>query len=384
MVAAAGEGLRVKALGSRHSFSAVADTDGVHVVLRGLGTEPALEGELVVVPGATTYAELAAWLHARGRALHNMGSLPHISVAGACATGTHGSGDANGSLATAVRALELVTASGDVVRFAAGDPDFPGAVLSLGALGVVTRLWLATQPAYEVAQRVWTGLPTEAVAEQADAVLGSGYSVSVFTDLSDPTTLSSVWVKDRLDRPGTLAPVLAEHASADHEVHPVPGIDPAPATVQQGVPGPWHERLPHFRAGFVPSVGEEIQTEYFVPRAAAGDVVRGLASVAAELAPALMVHELRSVAADDLWLSPVRGRDSVAVHFTWKRDPALVEPAVRVVEQLLAPLDPRAHWGKVADGARGPAGPGLEQFRALRDRLDPDRVLGNAFLDQHL
>ncbi len=380
----AGAGLRVRALGSRHSFSTVADTDGVHVGTRGLGLglEVAADGEgpIAVVPGAWTYAEIAPLLHGQGLALPNMGSLPHISVAGACATGTHGSGDTLGSLATAAVAVEMVTASGELVRLDADHPDFPGAVLSLGALGVVTRLWLRAEPTYEVSQRVWTDLPARAVGEELDAVLASGYSVSVFTDLHDPEVLTSVWVKERSDRPGELAPVLSGRTAAAHPVHPVPGVDPASTTDQGGVPGAWFDRLPHFRAGFVPSVGAELQSELFLPRAAASALVAALGAIADVVAPALLVHEIRSAAADDLWLSPLRGRDSVIAHFTWRPDLELVRPALRAVEDALGPWGPRAHWGKITatPALRAPTGAyDLDAFAALAQRLDPGRTFAN-------
>lgn len=384
VAAATGAGDRVRALGSRHSFSSIADTDGVHVSTRDLGLPVELErgsaGTVAVVPGAMTYAELAPVLHADGLALHNMGSLPHISVAGACATGTHGSGDGLGSLAAAVTAIELVTASGELVRIGAGHPDLGGAVLSLGALGVVTRLWLRTEPTYDVRQRVWEDLPAAEVAEQLPAVLASGTSVSVFTDLSDPARVSSVWVKERTDRPRTLAPCLAARRPADRELHPVPGVDPAAASPQQGVVGPWHERLPHFRASHLPSVGDELQSELFLHRDAAPHLLPTLGRIGEVVAPALLVHEIRSVAGDDLWLSPARGRDSVLAHFTWKPDPSRVMPALRAVEDALAPWGPRAHWGKITatPELRAPAGAyDLAAFHELGARLDPGGAFRN-------
>ncbi|NYE35435.1 xylitol oxidase [Nocardioides cavernae] len=385
--AAAAAGDRVRALGSRHSFSTVADTDGLHVSTRDLGlvthVEDGPDGPVAVVPGASTYAEVAPVLQAAGRALHNLGSLPHISVAGACATGTHGSGDANGSLATAVVAVELVTADGGLVRIARGDRDFAGAVLSLGALGVVTRIWLRTEPAYDVRQWVWEDLPAAEVAEQLPAVLASGTSVSVFTDLADPDRVTSVWVKQRVDDPRDLAPCLAAAAPSTREVHPVPGVDPAAASAQQGVPGPWHERLPHFRASHVPSVGDELQSELFLPRDAAPHLLATVAGVADVVAPALLVHEIRSIARDDLWLSPFRGRDSVAAHFTWRPDGALVTPALRAVEDALAPWEPRTHWGKVTATPALRDGAGAydrDSFEELRSRLDPAGVFRNDLL----
>ncbi|PUA82252.1 FAD-binding protein [Nocardioides currus] len=388
---AAAAGGRVRALGSRHSFSTVADTDGRQVGTRRLGLEVELEdgdedeadGPFAVVPGGATYAEVAPVLHEHGRALHNLGSLPHISVAGACATGTHGSGDGLGSLATAVTAVEIVASSGDLVRIAAGDPDFGGAVLSLGALGVVTRLWLRTEPTYEVAQRVWEDLPADEVADQLGAVLASGTSVSVFTDLADPTRVSSVWVKQRTDASGVLAPCLASRAPATRELHPVPGVDPAAASPQLGVPGPWHERLPHFRASHLPSVGDELQSELFLPRSAAPHLLAALTGIRDVVAPALLVHEIRSAAADDLWLSPLRGRDSVMAHFTWRPEPDVVMPALRAVEEALAPFSPRAHWGKITatPGLRAPERAyDLAVFETLRRRLDPGGVFAQDLL----
>lgn len=387
VASAADAGHRVRALGSRHSFSSVADTDGVHVSTRDLGLSIELvegpEGPVAVVPGAMTYAEVAPVLQDHGRALHNLGSLPHISVAGACATGTHGSGDSLGSLATAVTAIEVVTASGELVRLDSAHPDFGGAVLSLGALGVVTRLWLRTEPTYDVRQRVWEDLPADEVAEQLPAVLASGTSVSVFTHLGDPARVSSVWVKERVDRPGTLAPCLATRAPADRELHPVPGVDPAAASPQRGAPGPWHERLPHFRASHLPSVGEELQSELFLPRAAAPHLLPTMGGISDVVAPALLVHEIRSVAADDLWLSPLRGRDSVVAHFTWRPDAALVLPALRAVEDALGSWEPRAHWGKITatPGLRAPDGAyDMGAFHELCSRLDPDGVFRNDLL----
>lgn len=381
VASAAATGSRVRALGSRHSFSTVADTDGLHVSTRRLDLPVEVREDDVVVPSGMTYAELAPVLHARGRALANLASLPHLSVAGACATGTHGSGDRLGGLATAVVGAELVTGSGDVVQLGQGDADLGGVAVSLGALGVITRLWLRTEAAYDVAQRVWTGLPAREVAEQLPEVLASGNSVSVFTDLHDPDVVSSVWVKDRVDRPGTLAPVLATRASSPVEVHPVPGVDPTAATAQLGVPGPWHERLPHFRAAHQPSVGAELQSELFLPRAALPDLIPALAEIADVVRPALLVHEIRSAAADDLWLSPLRGRDSVMAHFTWRPDPALAGPAIRAVEQCLAPWQPRAHWAKLASPAlRWPEGAyDLTAFTALANWLDPMRTFQNRF-----
>src|SRR3954468_23207367 len=160
---------RIRVLGSRHTFSDIPDSDEL-VSLAALPADIAIDGHTVSCGGAVRYGELAPILDEAGLALHNLASLPHISVAGAVATATHGSGDGNGNLATAVTALELVTATGETVRFARGDEDFDGVVVNLGALGAVTRITLAAQPAYDVRQRVFEGIGWAELHEHYDAI----------------------------------------------------------------------------------------------------------------------------------------------------------------------------------------------------------------------
>ncbi|MFC4032010.1 D-arabinono-1,4-lactone oxidase [Streptomyces polygonati] len=373
----------VKALGSGHSFSDIADTEGDLVELAALPAEIDLDSAAgtVRVAAAVRYAELAAALHAHGRALPNMASLPHISVAGSVATGTHGSGDANGGLATSVRALDLITADGEsrtLSRESDGDA-FDGAVVSLGALGVVTHLTLDTVPDFRIRQRVRTGLELSDAVEHFDAITGAAYSVSLFTDWRAPR-FGQVWLKQLADAPD---PDLPWTRPAEGPLHPVPGADPVHCTPQDGEPGPWHERLPHFRAGFTPSSGEELQSEYLVPRANAVAALQALAGLRGTIAPVLQVCEIRTVAADRLWLSPAHGRDTVALHFTWIKDPAAVAPVLAAVEAALAPLDPRPHWGKlftVAPDRVRAAYPRMADFLALAERTDPTAKFGNAYL----
>ena len=262
------------------------------------------------------YGELATRLDAAGFALHNMASLPHISVAGSIATGTHGSGDRNGGLATAVTGIEIVTAGGDLVAMTReSHPDsFAGSIVALGALGVLTRVRLAIEPAYEVAQWVYEGMPWDRLRADVDAVFASAYSVSVLTRWNAPA-VDYVWTKHRGE--GSPPTRWLDARLADEPRHPVIGLPPAPATPQLGQPGRWHERLPHFRLEFTPSVGAELQSEYFVPREHAAAAIDAMRVIGDRLAPVLMVSELRTVAADDLWLSPTYGRDSLALHFTW-------------------------------------------------------------------
>ena len=378
---------RVRAVGTLHSFSTIADTPGTQVSTRLL--QPPIEVDeasgVAVVPASATFAQVAPELHRRGWALHNLGSLPHISVGGASATGTHGSGDTLGNLSTAVVGVEMVRADGELVRSMRGEPDFPGLVLALGCLGVMTRLWLRIQPSFDVSQQVCVDSPTDTVVAHLDEILAAAYSVSVFSSFRRPGSVDTIWFKSRLDAPNDSDPGGLTHGTpSDVDLNPVAGQDPRAATPQRGVPGPWHERLPHFQSGFVPSSGHEIQTEFLMPRSAAPDVLATLESIGPDIRDALQVFEMRTIAADDLWLGPSFGRDSVAAHFTWHPSPELVAPALERVEDALAPFDPRPHWGKVFTGwdpARLEATyPQLGPFRALRDAADPGRKFGNDFV----
>lgn len=379
----------LRVIGSRHSFTSIADSDEL-VALDALPGEVTVDStaQTVTVPGHTTYAALAEALNRAGLALDNLASLPHISVAGAIATGTHGSGDRKGNLATSVRAIQIVTADGELRTVVAGDPDFDGVVVALGALGAVVRVTLAVQPFYEMRQRVFESVSWETLSARCDAIFGAGDSVSVF-HLCGETT-EQVWVKRRVDddrggaedRDLDLEELLGVR-TATAELHPVLGGDPVNCTEQQGVPGPWSERLPHFRSGFLPSSGEELQSEFFVARSDAVAAIEAVRGLAAEIIPLLLISELRTIAGDSLWLSPHQGRDSLALHFTWRRRPAEVEAVVGRIEAALAPFAARAHWGKVftARAVRiAPLYSRMGDFRRLRDRLDPEETFVNDWL----
>lgn len=379
----------VRVLGTGHSFSPVADTTGDLLRLDRLPRVLDVDtgSRTVQVSGALTYGEVAAHLHEHGLALPNMGSLPHISVAGACATGTHGSGDGNQVLAGAVVALQLVTADGSLLELdrERDGARFDGAVVALGALGVVTRLTLAAVPTFDLAQEVRERLPLDTLVDHLDEVMAAGYSVSVFTDWSSPVH-GAAWLK----RP-VAAPPLPEDwmgtVVADGPRHPVAGMPTEHSTQQLGEPGPWHERLPHFRMHFVPSSGDELQSEYLVPREHGAAALRAVASLSGEVAPVLQVGEVRTVAADGLWLSAAQGRDSLGLHFTWVPDAAAVAPVVAALERVLEPFEARPHWGKVF--STDPAAvralfPRLADFVALRDELDPGRRFANEFVDTYL
>lgn len=376
---------RIKALGTGHSFSRVADTTGDLVSLADLPPRREIGPDEVTVGAGMRFGELVGPLQAAGRALHNLGSLPHISVGGACATGTHGSGDGNPCLAAAVTRLELVTASGDLVTI--GTDDEPGAVVALGRLGIVTALTLRTQPTYDVQQVVYDDLPLDAV-DDLDAVFGAAYSVSLFTRYRRPV-FDMAWLKRRVDpsAPWTLPETWHGATRAPRQRHPVPGEPGGHATLQDGLAAPWHSRLPHFRLEFTPSKGEEIQSEYLVPREHGAAAVRAVQAIGGRLAPVLLVAEIRTVAADELWASLAYRRDSVALHFTWVRDQPAVEAAAAEVEAAIAEFAPRPHWGKVFTMSPAEVAARwdrLADLRRLADRLDPDGVFANEFTDRYL
>jgi alditol oxidase len=383
---------RVRALGSGHSFSEIADTPGDLVSLAGLPPVIEVDGErhTVTVSAGVRYGELAATLDRAGQALRNLGSLPHISVAGSCATGTHGSGDGNGVLATSVTALEMVTAGGDLVTLSRdADPGrFPGAVVALGALGIVTRLTLRTVPSFGVRQYVYENLPGEQVTAHLGEILGSAYSVSLFTDWRGPV-FRQAWLKRHADAPGAAeaGPGWMGGRLADGPRNPVPGMPAGNCTDQLGVPGPWYQRLPHFRLEFTPSTGDELQSEYLLPRGHAAAALDALGPLAADLAAVLQIAEIRTVAADDLWLSPCYQRDTVAFHFTWVKDWAAVAPVLARVEERLAPFGPRPHWGKLFTAS--PAGvaaqyPRMGDFRGLARHYDPAGKFRNDLLNRYI
>jgi xylitol oxidase len=376
---------RIRVLGSRHSFTDIADSDEL-VSLERLPAQIEIDPDALTVRsgGALRYGELPLALEREGLALANLASLPHISVAGAVATATHGSGVANGNLATAVAALELVLSDGSVKTTARGDPDFDGAVVGLGAIGVVTSLVLDAVPFFEIQQHVFEGLPWGALFEHLDEIVSLGYSVSAFTRWGDQ--VDQVWVKTRPGEDRTGAELFGARA-ARHDRHPIEGLDPINATPQLGVPGPWFDRLPHFRMGFTPSSGAELQSEYIVARQHGVDAIRAVQSLSAVVGPLTQVSEIRAVAADSLWLSPQYRQDTITIHFTWRPEPEPVVRALAEVERALEPFAARPHWGKLflAD-TETIAGlyQRLPDFRSLCERLDPRHAFRNEWLERHV
>lgn len=375
---------KVRVVGARHSFNAIADTSGALISLRALPRRAEIDAaaKTVTIDGGTTYAELAPVLDAAGFALFNLPSVPDFTVVGAVSTATHGSGNANRNLAASVAGLEIVTASGELLRLRRGDADFDGAVVGLGALGVVVAMVLDLVPRFGIRQTVYRNLPFDTVVENFDAVMGSAYSVSLFTHWNSDV-VDQCWLKD-LETAPLPGRELFGGKAATTEMSPVLGKEPYGTTGQLGSVGAWYDRLPHARIGALPTEGYEFQSEYFIARKDAPAAMRALKAVQAGLHPALVVSEVRTIAGDRLWLSTNYGADSVGFHFSMIRDWGLVQQALAVIEGALAPFQPRPHWGKLfvmpATTVMA-AHPRLADFRALATRLDPAGKFRNAFLD---
>lgn len=378
---------KLRVLGTRHSFNAIADTPYDLVSLAHFDQVIALDPDRrsVTVGAGIRYGTLCRHLDRHGYALHNLGSLPHISVAGACATATHGSGDANGNLATAVTAIELVTADGKLTTISREQhaDTFAGAVVSLGGLGAVTALTLAIVPAFEIQQSVYEYLPLAQLDAHFEEIVGSAYSVSLFTDWQRPL-INQVWLKRRVGDELAIAPDRFGARPAPVDRHPIAALSAENCTPQMGVAGAWYERLPHFRMDFTPSSGDELQTEYLVPRQHALAAIRAIHELRERVSPLLLISEIRTIAADDLWLSPCYGQPCVALHFTWKPRWREVRALLPVIESQLAPFDARPHWGKLftttPDRLRE-LYPRLPDFQRLLAAYDPGGKFRNPFLD---
>jgi xylitol oxidase len=379
-------GRRVRALGTRHSFNALPDSETL-VHLGRLPSDPVIDEDrgTVTVGAATRYGDLAQHLHSRGLALHNLGSLPHISVGGATATGTHGSGDANGTLSSAVAGLQLVTADGDLLEVDRGTEGFEGMVVGLGAFGVVTRVTLDVRPTFDIRQDAFTGIAWDRLIEDFDAVMGAAYSVSILTRWS-ADAIDHMWLKTLMSES---TPELIDATHLGAVAAPTADVsDEQPSNLTRfGVAGPWSELLPHFRLDSTPSAGEEIQTEYLVPRPRIREALRSLREIGDRIDAALLITELRTVAADDLWLSGASERDVVAVHFTFVPDVERVNAVVPAIEEILLPLGGRPHWGKhfLATATElAPLYPRLEQWASLVESYDPRGVFRNRFIEERV
>jgi alditol oxidase len=384
-------GGKMRALGARHSFNGIADSKNAQIslkLLNQMSLDP--KSRTVTVGAGVTYGQLAPYIDGQGFAVHNLASLPHVSVAGACATATHGSGSKNGNLSTAVSALEIVTADGELVTLSRQKDGerFAGAGVALGGLGVITKVALDVQPTFQVRQVVYENLSLSQLENHLDDIFSSAYSVSLFTDWQNHRA-TQVWMKHRVE-PGEsyeFAPEFYGAKLATRKLHPLADHSAENCTEQMGIPGPWYERLPHFRMNFTPSSGAELQTEYFVPRNRGYEAILAVEKLRDQVGPHLFISELRTIDADKLWMSPCYQRPSLAIHFTWKPEWPAVKQLLPVIEETLTPFDARPHWAKLftmqparlqSQYAR------LADYKELLEHYDPNGKFRNEFLNTNL
>lgn len=382
-----------KALGTKHCFNTIADSKYNLISTKEMNKVVSLDtaAKTVTVEGGIKYGELAPYLHEKGFALHNLASLPHISVGGSITTATHGSGVGNGNLASAVSALEIVIADGSIIQLsrAKDGEKFLGAVVGLGALGVITKVTLDIQPTFNVQQDVYEHLPMSQLKDNFEKIVSAGYSVSLFTDWQTDS-INEVWIKSKVEQGEESLSMPDEFygaKAATKNLHPIAELSAENCTEQMGVVGPWHERLPHFKMGFTPSSGKELQSEFFIPMSNAVEAIFAVAQLGKQIGPHLMITEIRTIAADNFWMSPCRGQASVAIHFTWKQEWDAVTKLLPSIEKALAPFNARPHWGKIFTISAETLAVRYEKlndFKALAKSYDPTGKFINDFLNKNI
>ena len=380
-----------KALGSCHCFNDIADSPLNQISTANLNKLVSLDstGRSVTVESGVRYGQFAPELDHLGFALHNLASLPHISVAGAASTATHGSGVTNGNLATAVKAFEFISADGALHQLSKekDGEKFNAMVVGLGAFGIITKVTLQVEPTYRVRQDLYQDLPLSSLQEHFDEIMSSGYSVSLFTDWQNKV-ISQVWIKRKVESDTKdLGLDFFGARAATKNLHPITRLSSENCTEQMGVAGTWYERLPHFKMGFTPSSGEELQAEFFVPRKNAVDAIIALEKKGDLIYPQLMITEIRTIAADDLWMSTAYQQDSVAIHFTLKQNIPEVMALLPIITAELAPFGVRPHWGKlftVDPKSLHARYPKYDEFLALVKEYDPKGKFRNKYLDLNI
>ncbi len=379
----------VKVIGTRHSFNHIGSPTEVFISSRNLSRVVSIdriEGSVWVQAGIT-YGELSLVLDSEGLALKNMASLPHISVGGAIATATHGSGFQNQCLSSQALALKFVLADGSLLEVDKhADPElFQACVVHLGAIGALVEVKLALVPRFEIAQSVFLNVKFESAVNQLMEILSLGYSVSLFTQWKGDC-LDQIWVKRLPSEPSPDRFLNGIGASkAQQKVHPILDVDPVNCTDQLDIPGPSFDRLPHFKFDFTPSHGEELQSEYLIPQPYAQDALRALHAHQSAFDKHLLISEIRTIAADSALMSPFCAVDAMGIHFTWKKDWHSVKAILPLVESVLSQYQPKPHWGKL--WAMKPkqvaqSYPGLSEFKKTIQKYDPNKKFQNPFLKE--
>ncbi|AFK04293.1 FAD linked oxidase domain protein [Emticicia oligotrophica DSM 17448] len=381
---------KVRGLGTKHCFNKIADSTENQISSAAFNKIISLDKDkkTVTVEAGIKYGELCKYLDENGFALYNLASLPHISVAGACATATHGSGIKNGCLASSVSGIEFVNGKGEVINLnkEKDGAEFLGAVVNLGALGIVTKMTLDLQPTFKMKQIVYQNMPMLALEKNFEAIMSAGYSVSLFTDWKNKN-INEVWIKSKAEDLKEIAPEFYGAKLQTKNLHPIETLDAINCTDQMGVEGPWYERMPHFKMGFTPSSGKELQSEFFIPFEHAYEGLMAIEKLNAEVSPHLFITEVRAIAADELMMSPFYKKTCVAFHFTWKQETEEVTKLLPSIEEALAPFNPRPHWGKIFTLKPAVLQGRIEklsEFKDLMTKHDPEGKFRNEFIDKNL
>jgi xylitol oxidase len=238
-----------------------------------------------------------------------------------------------------------------------------------------------------VAQRVFLKLPMSQLKQHFEQIMSAGYSVSLFTDWQSDS-INEVWIKSKVgtDKEQN-QPEFYGAKAATKNLHPIIDHSAESCTEQMGIPGPWYERLPHFKMGFTPSSGRELQSEYFVTLKHAVEAIEAVSQLGKQIGPHLFITEIRTIAADNLWMSPCHNQTSVTIHFTWKQETEAVMKLLPLIEKELAPFNPRPHWGKIftiAPKVLQSRYEKLDDFKKLAAGYDPHGKFRNAFLEHNL
>ncbi len=379
---------KVKVLGTGHSFSPIADTSGSLISIKKLDPEIHIDSKMqtVSVSAGTSYAQLARYLEANGWALENLASLGEITVAGAIMTGTHGSGSSNTVLSNAVVEIEMILASGEKLLLNQQNlEEFNGFIVSFGALAVFTRLKLKIVKSFSIKQIVYENITSKSVSEYFDEIFDNAYSVSYFNSWAKNST-GQIWMKFLSDKDTSTLPKNAFGGNlAVANQHPVKVNDPSTCTEQMGAPGKWLYRLPHFKLDSSPASGDEVQTEYLVDRKYVKEYIEELSLIGDEIADKVYATEIRTIKADNLWLSGAYERPTVGFHFTWKKS-ADIETFLPKIEQILGQNGGRPHWGKLFSTNKNQLitrYPKFSNFQQLLKKYDPDGKFRNQFIDRY-
>lgn len=381
---------KAKALGTTHCFNTIADSKYYQISSSKFNKIISLDktNNIISVGAGIKYGEFCKYLDENGFALYNLASLPHISVAGACATATHGSGIKNGCLASSAVALEMVNGKGELIKLNKKEnpKEFNLAIVGLGAFGIVTQISLKVQPTFKMNQVVYQNLSMEVLKDNFEEIMSSGYSVSLFTDWKNKN-VSEVWIKDKSVAGKKAAKTFFGATLATKNLHPIESLDAINCTEQLGVDGPWYERMPHFKMGFTPSSGKELQSEYFVAIENAYEAFMAVEALNEKVSPHLFITEIRTIAADDLPMSPFYKKTCLAIHFTWKQEVDAVMALLPEIEKALNPFGVRPHWGKlftIDSKILQDRIEGLADFKNLMTQHDPKGIFRNDFIDQNL